>query len=101
MEGTMDLNLKIKEIKKFNQYILQDTKTKKQYSLILEFYKVDAPKVNDMILLNEDLVNPKNEWFSQPYTFEVLDADEFNINQRDIAGLITRDKKYILKRIYG
>ena len=97
----MDVNLKILEIKKFNEYILQSNENKKKYSLILEFYGLDKPKVNDTLVLNENLLNTKHKDYSQPYAFEILNDNDLDVKENDMAGLVTKDKKYILKRIYG
>lgn len=97
----MDLSLKIKKINKFNEYILLDNKSKKEYNLVLEFYGMKTPKVNDVLLLNANLVDPKSKWYSQPYAFEPLGSDDLDLNESDMAGLVTKDKKYVLKRIYG
>ncbi len=96
----MDLSLKIMQINKFNEYILQDVKTKKTHRLILEFYGIN-PKVGDMILLNEKLLDPKSDLYVQSYAFEELDGNENNLDEMDLAGLITNNKKHILKRMYG
>ena len=99
----MDVSLKIKEKREFNEYILVDTKTKREYKLILEFYFMDEPKIGDVLVLNEELLNINNENFVQPYAFEILTENEdFKwLNENDMAALVTKDKKYILKRIYG
>ena len=99
-EKVMDLSLKIMQINKFNEYILQDVKTKKTHRLILEFYGIN-PKVGDMILLNEKLLDPKSDLYVQSYAFEELDGKENNLDEMDLAGLITNNKKHILKRMYG
>lgn len=97
----MILSLKIKEIKEYNEYILQDMTTKKQYSLILEFHRLNNPKIGDVLLLDASLLNRNSKNFSQPYAFEKLDNEEKNIGENDLACLVCKDKKYILKRIYG
>ena len=94
------MSLKIKQINKFNEYILQDVKTKKMHRLILEFYKIE-PKVGDLIVINEKLLDPKSDLYIQSYAFEEFNEIENNLDEADLAGLITKDKKYILKRIYG
>lgn len=96
----MDLSLKIRQINKFNEYILQDVKTKKTHRLILEFYGIN-PKLGDIILLNEKLLDPKSDLYVQSYAFEKLNEIENNFDETDLAGLMSNDKKYILKRMYG
>lgn len=97
----MDLVLKVVRINKYNEFILQDKDSKKEYSLILEFYGIDKPKVNDVLFLNEKLVDKNYEGYSQPYAFEMLNDDDNNLNGIDIVGLVSKGKKYILKRVYG
>lgn len=97
----MDTSLKIKEIKKHGEFVLQNQKTKQECRLILQFYGIQSPQVGDVLLLNERLLNPKDEWFSQPYAFEALEDSDDGLKEIDLAGLITKDKKYLLKRVYG
>lgn len=97
----MLLKLKIIKVNNFNEYILKDKKEGKEYSIIMEFYGIDKPKVNDIIALSDRLVDPNDKWYSQPYAFELLNDTETNLKQIDVIGLISKDKKYILKRIYG
>ena len=96
----MQVSLKIKQINKFNEYILQDVKTKKKHRLILEFYGIN-PNVGDLIMINEKLLDPKSELYIQSYAFEKLDEIENNLDETDLAGLMSNDKKYVLKRMYG
>lgn len=104
----MDILLKIKEIKEYNEYILHDELTNKDYRLILEFYGIDSPQVGDFLLLHKNLLDPQNQWYSQPYAFEILTDDDSSLKEEsskikdiDLAALSTKDKKYVLKRIYG
>lgn len=96
----MQVSLKIKRINKFNEYILQDVKTNKKHRLILEFYGIN-PKVGDLIMINEKLLDPKSEHYIQSYAFEKLGEIENNLDETDLAGLMSNDKKYVLKRMYG
>ncbi len=96
----MDRILKIKEIKKFNEYILQDNDSKKEYSFVLTFYDV-KPKVGDILLLNENLLNKRFEDYSDSYSFEILDDNDLDVKESNIVGFFTQDKKYLLKRVYG
>ena len=96
----MDKLLKIKQIGDFNEYILQEEKTKKTYRLVLEFYGL-KPEVNDILMLNEKLLDPKSEWATYFYVFEELKKTEANLAEVDLAEIIIKDKKHILKRVYG
>ena len=97
---TMDSSLKIKQMNKFNEYILQDVNTKRTHRLILEFHGID-PKVGNVILLDGKLSNPKSDLYIQLYEFEEFNEIENNLDKADLAGLIAKDKKYVLKRMYG
>ena len=97
----MDKRLKIKEKKDNNEYILEDLKTGEIYSLILEFYDISMPKVNDTLVLSEKLLDKKSSIYCQPYAFTLFNNDFKDIHRNDIAGLITSSEKIVLKRIYG
>lgn len=96
----MDVFLKIKQINEFNEYILQEVETKKEYRLILKFYGINA-KVGDLVVINEKLLDPKSEFYVQSYAFEELSEIENDLDEADLAGLISIGGKYILKRMYG
>lgn len=93
--------LKIIKLNKVHEYFLQDIKTNKEYRLILEFYGIDYPKVNDFLLLDENLLNPNHERYCQPYAFGILEASNTKLDKIDLVGLITKDKQYLLQRMYG
>lgn len=97
----MNLKLKILKINKYNEFILQDQDSKKEYSLILEFYGINKPKINDILLLDERLLDKNYKGYSQPYAFEKFNDSDKNLNETDLVGLVSKDKKYILKRVYG
>ncbi len=97
----MNLKLKILKINKYNEFILQDQDSKKEYSLILEFYGINKPKINDILLLDERLLDKNYKGYSQSYAFEKFNDDDKNLNETDLVGLVSKDKKYILKRVYG
>ena len=75
-------------------------KTKKTYRLVLEFYGLKT-EVNDILMLNEKLLDPKSEWATYFYVFEELKKPEANLAEVDLAEIIIKDKKHILKRVYG
>jgi hypothetical protein len=96
--------LTIKEINKFNEYVLED-KDKNNYSLIMEFYDVQKPEVGDTLLLHENLLNKNSAEYSQPYSFGALDnkcgREKSLLTETEIIGLQYKNKKIMLKRIYG
>ena len=97
----MFLHLKIVKENDYNEYVLKNNKDNKEYKLILEFYGIDKPKVGDVIIISDKLIEPNNEWYSQPYVFELSSKVDKNIEKINLLGLISQGKKYILKRIYG
>lgn len=97
----MNIELKIKEKKENNEYILKDIKTSKEYSVIMEFYDIDSPKKGDILIISEKLLDLNYEGYCQPYAFTLFKNDINNLNKNDIIGLITSKEKFVLKRIYG
>lgn len=97
---TMDLSLKIKQMNKFNEYILQDVNTKRTHRLILEFHGID-PKVGNVILLDEKLSNPKSDLYIQLYEFEEFNEIENNLDKADLAGLISKIKNLLLSKRFS
>ena len=97
------INLKIKEILKHNTYLLQDES--QEYKLTLEFYEVPKPNVGDVFIVQKSLLDKTSLSYSQPYAFKL--SDEFNtkdikiLNHKEYAVLLTKDKIFSLKRIYG
>lgn len=75
----------------------------RQIKLVLEFYGVNAPKVEDSLVLHENLFDIKSPKFTQPYCFEISDKIIDNESQLDeeTAVLKSGKKVYILKRVYG
>lgn len=84
-------------------FSLYDKKNDRHYDLFLEFYGIDYPKTGDKISLPSELLNPAFEGFCQPYAFEVVqNKNEYDKQKKtEFATLLTNDKKYLLRRIYG
>ncbi len=97
----MVLHLEVVKINEYNEYILKDKNNNKEYRLILEFYGINKPNINDIIVISNKLLEPNNKWYSQPYAFELTDDTNINLKSVNLIGFISKDKKYILKRIYG
>lgn len=94
--------LKIEKINEYNNYFLKDNSSNKNYSLYLEFYGVEKPVVGSEIAINEKLLNPNYEGFAQPYAFELCkDLTSLDKNNAEYIALNIKNKKYVLKRIYG
>ncbi len=65
------------------------------YRLNIEFYSGYKPQVNDIIYLNDDILKEANL-----YAFEEI-HDIKNIQMKDIIKVISKNKKYYFKRVYG
>lgn len=96
--------LKIKQ-KKQALYMLENEETKLTLNLLLEFYDVEEPKVNDYIIMHKKLLDRKSDLFTQPYAFELCKDKTFDevkkLNDAEYALIVSDNKKYILKRVYG
>ena len=99
------VTLKVTQVRKFNEYVLHDEKTNFTYNFVLEFQDVDAPKYGDVLLFNEDLLNPQSECYSHSYSFGAIDSpygkSKAKIDPKELIGLHTTKDNIILKRIYG
>ena len=96
--------VKLRILRKKNDvfYVLLDEKTGKIYTLIFEFYGINAPKKNDYISFDMRLLKPNFAGFAQPYALKKADEDEIlSTKEIDIFILETEDGKIALKRIYG
>ena len=86
------------------RFKLVNKKTKQEQSLLLEFYEMDLPKVGDVLVLADKLLDRRSRDFVQPYAFTPTTEEEVkarNIDREDLAGLNTGNKNIILKRLYG
>ena len=94
--------LRIMRIKNNSYYVLLDENTEKIYTLIFEFHLMEYPNVNDYIIFDEKLLNPKFEGFAQPYALRPIEQNEIETtDQIDIFVLESNNKNTMLKRIYG
>lgn len=86
----------------YNKYLLLNTKTQANLSLILEFYGVNSPTVGDIIAINEKLLDPSYEGFCQPYAFKLCE-NKVSMPKDDAEYIALKSGKfsYVLKRIYG
>lgn len=92
--------LKIRAINKYKSYVLECEN--KIYYFTLEFYDMPEPKIGDILLFDEEYLNTSSPDFVQSLYFEPLDEKKAKeIRKFDIAGLQTKDKNYLLRRIYG
>lgn len=86
-------------------YFLENEEKRENFELILEFYNVKEPKVNDYLIIHQDLLDRNNENFTQPYAFELCTDKTFDdvkkLSSMGYAILISNNEKFVLKRIYG
>ncbi len=92
--------LKIIKKEKYNQYVLQ--KGESQMIFILGFYDMPQPDEGDILIVNEEYLNTSSPDFVRTLYFKPLEEKEkADVKKSDIAGLHTKDKNYLLRRIYG
>ncbi len=77
-----------------------------EYQLNLEFIGLDRKlKINDIIEISMELLNPKSNSYSAFYTFGLLDditgRNNVSMNDLDVIKLIINDEEIYLKRLYG
>ena len=96
-------SLRIEKINAYGEYILIEDETKKIFSLILEFYSNFSPKVDDVIVINEKLLDRKFEGFCQPYAFKDSNkkVKDFGEELEHILIHTKDNKNFVLERIYG
>lgn len=96
------LTLKFVKIEEHNRYLLED-ENKNKYSLVLEFYGLDKPKIDDVITLDNRLLDKNFEGYAQPYAFEIIKSKNDYDEKRkiDYAILTINGKQLPIRRIYG
>lgn len=100
--GEKMIKCKIIECTKNDEYTIEYKQDK--YTLVLEFYGIDRPKVGDRFQLNEILLDKNWENYCQPYAFEPIAISPLNVKDlknNDLIVLETEDNICTLKRIYG
>ena len=96
--------LTIIECKPHNIYVLQNG-SKQNFKLGFEFFGTDKPKVEDKILISNELLDKRSKNFCIPYAFEK--TTEFTpqqikeLNNPEFIVLRTNNKNIGFKRIYG
>ena len=94
--------LKIEKVKAHSCYVLKEKEETEE--LVLEFYGLNNPISGDLLLIHEKLLDRNSVEFTQPYAFELADINPERIeklNDKEYAVLVTENKVYSLKRIYG
>lgn len=92
---------KIEKCLKYNEYELKAGD--KKIRLVLELFGIEKPKVGDVIVLHEKLLDENSSTFTKVCCFECLDIlikDKTELNE-EIALYQTGNKKYVLRRVYG
>jgi hypothetical protein len=100
----MVVKLRIVEIEGY-EYELLDINNQR-YKFNLEFIDIfEQPKVDDFIVMDECLLNPRYAGYSTSYTFGPMDSKygKENVTQADpdFVVLIVDDEEIVLKRLYG
>ena len=93
------VELKIVKITKYNEYILQEDKNK--HSLALEFYNMPQPQVGDILLAPKEILDTKSLNYVHFLCFMPLKEGDKPLRETDTFGLHTKNKNYVLKRVYG
>jgi len=88
------------------KYTLQDIKTKITYEFYLTFYDIEEPvEVGDYIGFQMQLLDKRYGEYSIFYTFGGInrfEGREINLNKdTDLVFLDTKNKSYMLKRLWG
>lgn len=94
------VEVKIKKINKFHFFTLVD-ENNNEYELQFQFYGMNEPSVDDVIIIHESLLDRKSPSFAQPYAFQIVDCFCENVNNAEFIAVKTFKNKYILKRVYG
>lgn len=94
---------RINGIKNFGAYVLKNKEREEE--MVFEFHGVPQPKVGDLLMIHEKLLDKKSSEYTSMVAFE-FDEDEIplRIKERDdkeYAVLQVEGKDYALKRIYG
>ena len=91
------------DVLKYNSYNLKTGQG--EMKLCLEFYGVDKPKTDDVIILNKSLLDTSSEEFTQPYAFELVKdkhpADVLESRDKNYILLKSSNKIHVLKRVFG
>lgn len=94
------VKLTIAKIGEYNEYVLMNGS--REFLFALTFYNMPNPKVGDILFFPKSYLNINSPDFVHSLYFEPLDNKELQENSKtDLAGLYTKNKNYILKRIYG
>ena len=77
-----------------------------EYQLNLEFIGLDRElKINDIIEISVDLLNPNSNSYSSFYTFGLFNnptgRNNVSINDNDVIKIIINNEEIYLKRLYG
>lgn len=99
------VKLTIKSIKNKYTYKLKDD-SNKIYEFNLDFFGLDNnPKVNDIIHISAELLNPRYAGYSSFYTFGNIEdksgKNNISLNDIDVIKIIIENKEIFLKRLYG
>ena len=97
--------LEIVEVKEHNLYILKDLDTNEIIELMIEFYGISNPNINDKLLIAYSLTDKRSPFYLQPYAFrptkKIMPKQVKDLNDKEYIVLNKDSKNIVLKRIYG
>ena len=94
------IKLVIDSIDNFN-YVLKD-KDNNNYTFALEFYDLPIlPRVNDSLFLDESLLKNEHQLLSFGALDSIYGKTIDNTKEKEMVILVSDNKKYYLKRLYG
>lgn len=95
------VKLKVVEAKKFCEYVLEDLHNC-TYNLALNFYDMPRAQEGDMLILPRKWLDKNSPNFVHMLSFEPFEDEDIDFSkEKNIACLKTKEKQYIMKRIYG
>lgn len=100
--------VKLKIIEKDKEQYKLIGNDKKIYELVLQFFDIkedEIPDINDYINISAELLNPRYKEYTTFFTFAKLDnicgKPNISLNDIDIIIIEKKNKKIMLKRLYG
>ena len=98
------VSLKIKEVLKYNEYVVEGKNIKE--NIVLVIYGLDNRlDVDDSLMMHENLLDKNSRFYTMPISFELTNektpAEIKEENNKEYGAIKTNKKTYAIKRIYG